>query len=294
MNYQIEQKIRSLELLTNRALRSVLAGEYHTMQKGIGVEFYQLRDYIEGDDIRFIDWKSSLRLGKTMVRDCIEQRQQTIVILLDISASQLYGSRKPRFELYQKIAAILALAAARVGDKCAVITFTDRVHEYWSPRASSRKIGGLLEQLFNLRPLEETTRLMPAFLRAQHEHHNQGLFFLLSDCLAVDTSEALQSLVAQEDGVIVRLLDPLERTLSTDMTIKLEDVESGEILDLAAGDRAYAQAVEQLLTEVTLQALAHALLDIDATSDEAQDDSMLVDQLINFFMLRKIANMRRL
>lgn len=284
---QVQALLRSLQMNTFKALQSPLAGDYQTARKGLGVEFFQLREYQQGDDIRFIDWKSSLRSNRMMVKECIEQKQQTIVLLLDISPSSWYGSAQLRFDVYQKIAAIIAYATIYHNDRIALIAFAQKVELHIKPQSGMQGIARMLDSLFSLQAAKTaSTSLLDAVVFAQSNYHRHGIFILLSDCIAPDTSLALARLVSQEDAFIILLDDAQERSFSYPGLLRVKDIESEKQIDIAFAKNELAPLLKERQTAISsiCTRFGGQLLRLDLASPDVAQDVTLVKILISFFL----------
>lgn len=284
---EVQSLLRSLQIKTFKALQSPLAGDYQTARKGIGVEFFQLREYQPGDDIRFIDWKSSLRSSRMMVKECVEQKQQTLVLLLDISRSSWYGSSHIRFELYQKIAAIISYAALYQHDRIALIAFAQGIELNISPQAGMQGVARILDRLFSIKPSMATqTDLLEAVLFAQKKYHRHGVFILLSDCIASDATSALTRLVSQENACIILLEDPQEKDFSYPGLLRVKDIESNQEVDLAFAKKELAVLLQQRRDEIAkiCTRFGGQFLHLDLGSPQLASDVQLVNILIAFFL----------
>lgn len=232
---EIQKKIRQIEIHTNRLLSGSLVGQNSSAVKGSGFEFDQLREYQQGDDVRFIDWKSSSRMRKLMVRQYIEERSRSIVLLVDVSASSFFGSTaKNKHEVLSELAAVLALASSYAHDHVALLLFSDVVELFIPPGNGQKHIHYLLEQLFSFKPKHTKTSLTVALEHVAGLHIKNGIIFVLSDFIAPSFKKELCVVAKRYDLVAVRCLDKNE--------IALPSVGFLHVVDNETGQKAYIDA----------------------------------------------------
>lgn len=232
---EIQKKIRQIEIQTNRLLSGTLVGQNSSAVKGSGFEFDQLREYQQGDDVRFIDWKSSARMDKLMVRQYIEERSRSIVLLVDISASSFFGStQKNKYEVLSELAAVLALAGSYAHDHIALLLFSDTVELFIPPGNGQKHVHHLLEKLFTYQPKQVKTSLTAALEYVAGLHLKNAIVFVLSDFIGPSFKKALCVVAKRYDLIAVRCLDKNE--------IALPAVGFLHVVDSETGQRAYVDA----------------------------------------------------
>jgi uncharacterized protein (DUF58 family) len=231
------RQLRRLELATRRLVDSRFAGEYRSVFKGQGMEFAEVREYQPGDEVRTIDWNVSARMGRPFVKRYVEERELTVMLVVDRSASEGFGTtgRRKR-DVLTEIAAVLALAAQHNNDRVGLVLFTDRVEHVIPPRKGRRHVLRLLRDLHVLEPRGRGTDVgVPCDLLLQLLGHRAAIF-LLSDFLSPPFERPLSRLVRRHDVVAVTVEDPAETRLPDIGWARVVDPESGAQLDVDTSD----------------------------------------------------------
>ena len=246
----VAKKIRLIEIQTDKAVDDVLAGEYHSVFKGSGMEFEEVREYTPGDEIRSIDWNVTARMGKPFVKRYVEERELTVWLVVDLSASGSFGSRSQlKNEAAAEFCALLAFAAIRNNDNVGLIVFTDRVELSIAPSKGRTHVLRLIRELLRFEPEGYGTDLATALEFLGRVTHKRGVVFLVSDFLTPTTIEEhsgkqLRVLARRHDLVAVAVGDAREQELPDVGLIELQDAETGEsvLLDTSSAPvrRAYA------------------------------------------------------
>ncbi|MES2309436.1 MAG: DUF58 domain-containing protein [Verrucomicrobiota bacterium] len=227
MNPALEQAFRRLQIRCRRPVEHLLAGEYRSIFKGRGIEFEELREYQAGDDVREIDWRSMARTGRPHIRRFIEEREQSFLIAVDLSASSSFGSgEKTKREAVQEIAALLAWSAAFNKDRIGLLLFTDRVERYLPPGRGRNPAQRLINELLEFQPLGTGTNLSLAIDFISHVSRKRGIVFLISDFLSKGYEQSLRMLSRRHDLTAVLVRDPAEIRLPTGGLIEMRDAES--------------------------------------------------------------------
>ena len=265
--------VRRVEVRTNRLVNDTMVGAYLSRFKGRGMDFEELREYIPGDDIRDIDWNVTNRMGRPFVKRYREERELTMVLAVDVSASSAFGSlRRTKREFAAEIAATLAAAAARTSDKVALLLFTDRVELFVPPRKGRRHLLRLIRELVSFEPKQRGTDIPAALTFLNHVLRRRAIVFLLTDFLHSDagvvngragsplpadssrpsrasaagahgvTRPTERDVIAElgltnasHDLVCLHLHDPRESELPNAGIVTVEDAETGEVLELDSG-----------------------------------------------------------
>lgn len=230
----VARKIRLIEIQTSKAVDDVLAGEYSSVFKGSGMEFEEVREYAPGDEIRSIDWNVTARMGKPFVKRYVEERELTVWLLVDLSASGAFGSLSQlKNEAAAEFCALLAFAAIRNNDKVGLIVFTDRVELSIPPSKGRTHVLRLIRELLRFEPEGRGTDLAVALEYLGRVTHKRGVVFLVSDflspgVLAEQSGKQLRVLARRHDLIAVTVGDRRERELPDIGLIELEDAETGE------------------------------------------------------------------
>ena len=238
INDKIRSTIRHIKIQTKRVMQNTLAGDYLSAFKGSGLEFDQLREYQIGDDIRCIDWNSSAKMNRVMIKQFIEERDRTIILAIDISASSNYTSGTAmRRHVEAEIGAALAFIAHNNRDKVGLFLFSDRIEGWIPPQKGNVHIGKIVENLFSTKSYNKKTSIAEALRFLIGLKKRNSVVFMISDWIDdyASYSKLLKIVGIEYDFVAVRLLDRCERAFPDVGLIDIEDPETGEILSLDTG-----------------------------------------------------------
>ena len=228
---EILRKVREIEIRTNRMVDSVLGGEYNSAFRGRGMEFEEVREYAPGDEIRTIDWNVTARTGAPYVKTFREERELTVVTLVDVSPSERFGSGgQQKVDLAAEFSAVIAFSAIRNGDKVGTILFTDEVEKYIPPKKGTKHVLRLIRELLTFKPRSKGTNLEEALKFLAKVLRRKATVFVISDFIAEDFEKALAAVRGKHDVIAVRTGDPREAALPDVGLLALEDAETGEIV----------------------------------------------------------------
>jgi uncharacterized protein (DUF58 family) len=285
---ELFRRIRRIELRTRKLVTESFAGAYHSAFKGRGMEFDTIRPYEPGDDVRLIDWNVTARNDNAFVRQYVEERELTVMLLLDTSASCLFGSTsKSKRDLAAEVAAVLAYSAINNNDKVGLLLFSDRTELYVPPRKGRNHILRLIRDLLTTQPTHKGTDIAVALRMANRSLKRRSIIFLLSDMLTpIDSYATELSLLAYHHDVIVLVFnDPLERSLPDVGLARMEDAETGEIMwiDTHASNwqQNFSTQTQQLQNRVTA---ATSQAHVDVLQIGVNDD--YVARLVTLFQRR--------
>jgi len=226
---ELISRVRRVELKTRGLSDRIFSGEYHSAFKGRGMAFSENREYMHGDEIRTIDWNVTARMGHPYVKVFEEERELTVFLVLDVSASQGSGSRgKSRRELVTELAAVLAFSAMGNNDKVGAILFSDRIERFIPPKKGRSHVLRIIRELIEFTPTGRQTRMADAldhFVRAMKK---RTICFLVSDFRDVGFEDALRRAARRHDLVALRIEDPLDRRLPEVGWTQVQDPETGE------------------------------------------------------------------
>lgn len=226
-------KIKQLEIFTRRLLNGSLVGDSRSAIKGTGFEFDQIREYNCGDDIRFIDWKASARNNKLLVKQYIEERSRTIILMVDVSQSSIFGSGVfNKQERIVELASVLALVAQHGKDHVALLLFADEVVDYIPPGSSLHHIHHIMEKLLTFQPRQSQTNISHALKYLFSVKKRDAIVFLISDFIDDNVDTYLSQAARKYDLVAVRCLDSNEKEMPVVGFITVEDLETGELVEL--------------------------------------------------------------
>ncbi len=244
---EILRKIRRLELRTRRLVESSFAGQYQSVFKGRGMNFEEVRPYSPGDEIRAIDWNVTARTGEPYIKKFTEEREMTVMIVLDVSASGDFGSvNESKREVAAEVAAILAFSAIHNNDKVGLLLFSDRVELFIPPKKGRLHILRLIREMLFFSPRGRGTDLSGALEYMNKVVTRRALVFLISDFIARDFSRPLTVTAKRHDTVALSVVDPAEEALPDVGVILLEDPETGEQIEVDTSRRAIAAGYAEL------------------------------------------------
>lgn len=227
---EVIKKIRKIEIYTNKLVSDVLAGKYHSIFKGRGMEFSEVRHYQIGDDIRDIDWNVTARMGQTFLKQYTEERELTVMLMVDASGSCGFGStHRMKREIIAEIGALFAFSAIRNNDRVGLLIFTDRVGKYVPPQKGRKNVLRVIREMLYFQPRHEGTDIAGALDYLNQVLKRKAVVFLISDFQAHGYSRALSVAGRHHDVIAVTITDPRELELPDVGMIELEDAESGEI-----------------------------------------------------------------
>jgi uncharacterized protein (DUF58 family) len=297
---EILKKIRQIEIRTNRIVTETLAGAYHSVFKGQGMNFDEVREYQPGDDVRAIDWNVTARMNHPFIKKFVEERELTLMLVVDVSGSGLFGSRgQSKRELAAEIASVLAFSAIRNNDKVGLILFSDEVEKFIPPRKGRGHVLRVIREVLFFEPKKRGTNLNAAlefFLRVQS---HKAVTVVISDFITADGSGRLPAEIRtmlrqtnrKHDVVAVQITDRYELQLPALGRLILEDAETGEVMELNTGNisnrNAFAQRQEKQLGDLAKQFRSSGIDSIQLRTDEPYSAT-----LGQFFEMREKRRLR--
>jgi uncharacterized protein (DUF58 family) len=252
--------MRQLEIRTRRLVNDSLAGQYHSVFKGRGMDFDEVREYVPGDEVRTIDWNVTARTGHPFVKKFTEERELTMLLVVDVSASGNFGSApQSKRELAAEIASVLAFSAIRNSDKVGLILYTDRVEEYIPPKKGRRHVLRLVREILFHQPRGRGTDTVKALDFANHILHRRAIAFLISDFQSSEEPElalenlrrAMRQTNRRHDLVALHIQDAREKTLPDVGVLAIQDAETDEVVELDTADPEIRRGFEQEVNERT-------------------------------------------
>ncbi len=284
---ELLRKIRKIEIVTERLVRDRMAGQYHSVFKGSGIAFSEVRQYMPGDDIRLIDWNVSARMNDAYIKLFVEEREMTVLLLVDMSASGRFGSaNEEKRELAAEIAAVLAFSAIKNNDRVGLIIFTDEVERFVPPKKGKKHVLRVISEILSFSPKSPHTNLAQGLDFLGRVAHHRSVSFLVSDFLSPQASyeRALRIASRRHDVIPVVVSDPLESQLPNVGLIDLYDPETGELVVFdSSGPEARAFASAARDQQATREALFRRL-SLDAIS--VSTDRPYLPALSTFFEAR--------
>jgi uncharacterized protein (DUF58 family) len=279
---EILKKIRQIELRTNRIVTETLVGQYHSVFKGQGMNFDEVREYQPGDDVRAIDWNVTARMNHPFIKKFVEERELTLMLVVDVSGSGLFGSRdQSKRELAAEIASVLAFSAIRNNDKVGLILFTNEVEKFIPPRKGRSHVLRVIREVLYFQPKRRGTDLVNALEFMARVTAHRAIAVVVSDFITSEAGGALPKLTQarlrmlnrKHDVVAVQITDRHEMELPKLGRLILEDAETGDIVELntgsAGGRDAFALRQEKLRGEIAKQFRSSGIDSIQLRTDEA-------------------------
>ena len=281
-------KVRKIEIKTRKLVEELTGGAYHSVFKGRGIEFSEVREYTPEDDVRDIDWNVTARMGVPYIKKYAEERELTVIIAIDASASVFFGSgAETKHDRIAETAALLAFSAIRNNDKVGLLVFTDKTELWLPPRSGRSHVLRLIRELLAFQPRSPRTDIGSAMDSLIRNLKKRAVVFLISDFLDTHSYEKpMKILNSRHDLVAVRVLDKTELELPPMPMLEFEDSESGETLFFDASSPflrdQYAKAVEQQMEE-ECETFHRAKVDLV----DLRCDGDMVRPLMAFFRNRK-------
>jgi uncharacterized protein (DUF58 family) len=284
---EVLRKVRQIEIRTSRMVTSVFGGEYRSVFKGQGMQFQEVREYAAGDDVRSVDWNVTARSGDLFVKKFTEERELTVMLLVDISGSQFFGSA-PRFkkDLAAEVAAVLSFAAIRNNDRVGLVLFTDQVELYIPPGKGTSHVLRVISEVLSLPPRGRGTRLAPALEFLNHVTHRRAVAFLISDFLDAGFERPLRVTARRHDLISVVIGDRREREWPAVGLVDWTDAESGERRLVDTSSREVRSALGQAWSRQRRR-LLDTLKSSRSDTVEIFADEPYERELIKFFKLRE-------
>ena len=286
MDSDLFKKIRTIQLRSNKVVDDILAGSYHSIFKGRGIEFEDVREYQPGDDPRRIDWNVTARLGYPYIKSFREERELTVMLLVDISASSRFGSTgKQRHEILAEIGSLLAFSAIKNNDKVGLILFSDIIEYYLPPKKGMRHVMRAIREMLVCRPRDTITDIGKALDFFNKIQKRKGICFLISDFIAPDFSKECAITARKHDLISICLLDPLEKKMEDMGLIRFEDLESRTFRVLDTSREEVRRAVSDwssdhlLLQNKLMNSIGASFIDIDLSKN-------YFDAIVKFFKRR--------
>ena len=284
---ELARKIRYLQIYTSKAVNDVLAGQYESVFKGRGMEFDEVREYQPGDEVRSIDWNVTARTGQPYVKRFVEERELTVMFLVDLSASGAFGSRRRvKNDVAAELCALLAFSAIKNNDKVGLIVFTDCIEMFVPPAKGTTHVLRLIRDLLEFRPRQARTSIGGGIDYLGRVMNKRAVVFLISDFLSEDFEKPLSILGRRHDVIAVSVADPSEVSLPSVGLVALEDAETGEQVLIDTGSARVRRRYEQLGAERRGR-LGELLRNAGVDHIEVFTDKDYVRDLVRFFRTRE-------
>jgi uncharacterized protein (DUF58 family) len=287
LSSELIKKISSIHIKSNYLVNDILAGEYESAFRGRGMEFEEVREYIPGDDIRNIDWNVTARMGHPYVKMFHEERELTIMLMIDVSSSGQFGSVKElKNEVSAEIAAILAFTAIKSNDKVGLIIFSDRIEKFIPPKKGRSHVWKVIREIIQYRPLKRKTDISKSLEFFNRVMKRRCICFLLSDFLTDGYEKNLLITNKKHDVIAVTITDPRELNMPKLGIIELEDVETGEPIIIDT----YAKNVTERFNYMAMERadkLKKKLRSMNVDSIDIVTDKPYIHPIMKFFKMRE-------
>ncbi|MBU0520217.1 DUF58 domain-containing protein [bacterium] len=283
---EILKKVQQVEIKTRGIVEEVFSGEYHSVFKGRGIEFAEVREYVPGDDIRSVDWNVTARMGYPYIKLFEEERELTLMLLCDFSSSGYFGSKQQlKIEVAVEVAALLAFSAIKNNDKVGLLLFTDTIEKYVPPKKGKKHVLRILRELISFRPERAGTNIKEALSHFSKIGKRRSIAFLISDFWDQGFDHALKIVSKKHDLIALTLRDPREEELPAVGLLKLQDAETGAEMWVDTYDRNIREQYRELVLKQQKQ-LQNLLKASDVDQVELLVDRDYVKPLTRFFRMR--------
>ncbi len=284
---ELAKKIRILQITTRKVVNDVLAGEYGSVFRGRGMEFDEVREYMPGDEIRTIDWNVTARTGTPYVKRFVEERELTVMFVVDLSASGEFGSvSKLKNEVAAEFCSLLAFSAVKNNDKVGLIVFTDQIEMYIPPKKGTQHVLRVIRELLNFKPRQASTDIEGALDFLGKVTKKRSVVFLVSDFQAEGFEKPMRVIGKRHDLVAVTVVDPREVSLPNVGLVELEDAETGEIVLIDTGSAGIRKKYERLGREQS-DRFRELFSSMGVDQIEVMTDRDYVPNLVRFFRARE-------
>ncbi|MEE4311328.1 MAG: DUF58 domain-containing protein [candidate division KSB1 bacterium] len=283
---EILKKVKRIEIATRGLVNDVFSGEYHSVFKGRGMEFSEVREYQLGDDIRSIDWNVTARMGHPYVKVFEEERELTVMLLVDVSSSGNFGTvERMKGEIAIEICALLAFSAIKNNDKVGLIIFTDTVEKFVPPKKGKSHVLRVLRELLYHEPRGSKTNISEALEYFSRVTKRRSVVFLVSDFISENYEKALQIANKRHDIVAITVTDPRELELPDVGFIELEDAETGEIFTVDTSYSGIRGMFREQTSDVVMKR-TKLFQSMNVDHIDIKTDQSYIDPLIRFFRMR--------
>jgi uncharacterized protein (DUF58 family) len=284
---ELLKQVKQIEIRTRGIVNDVFSGEYHSVFKGRGMEFSEVREYNFGDDIRSIDWNVTARFGHPYIKIFEEERELTVMLLVDMSGSLSFGTvEKTKQQIAAELSAILAFSALKNNDKVGLILFTDQIEKFVPPRKGKSHALRIIREVLSFAPQGKQTNIRQALEYFNHTIKKKAIVFLISDFIDGGYDKILRIVGKKHDLIGIVLRDRLEKSLIDAGIIKLKDTETGDVRFIDSNDKMVRNTMKnevQRWTEFRKQLFISSRLD----SINIETSFSYIKPLVDFFKMRE-------
>jgi uncharacterized protein (DUF58 family) len=290
---EILRQVKLIELRTRGLVNSVFTGEYRSVFKGQGMEFSEVREYQAGDEVRTIDWNVTARMGRPFVKRYIEERELTVMLAVDLSGSERFGTiNRFKSELATELAAVLAMSAVRNNDRVGVVLFTDRIEYVVPPRKGRKHVLRIMRDLLSFEPQGRGTDIVAVIDHLARTLKQKAIVFLISDFVASEIEHPLKILAQRHDVVAVTVEYPSERQLPDVGLARFVDPETGQLIEVDTSSGAVRRDFEKRVSEERDER-RHLLRRLAIDEVPVRTDGNYIEPLLRFFRSRETQARRR-
>ncbi len=291
---EIIKKIRKIEIHTNRVVTEQLAGQYHSVFKGKGLNFRDVRKYMPGDDIRDIDWKVTARMQEAYIREYTEERELTVNIIVDISGSGIFGTRdSSKFERMAEIASMFAFSAIKNNDKVGLILFSDKIEKYIPPKKGKKHVLNIISQILTFKPENNKTSIDNALKFFASVNKKSTVAFLISDFFDEnDFDKSLKVSNRLHDIIPIIVRDPLEENMIQMGVVNFSDPETNEIISINTNDKSLIRQYNSYI-ESENKKLANKFKKLSIEYVKIDMSKPYIEPIVYFFKKRASKKRRR-
>jgi uncharacterized protein (DUF58 family) len=284
---EVLKKIRRIQIKTSRLVTDVFAGQYESVFKGKGMEFDEVREYYPGDDVRSIDWNVTARTGHPHIKKFIEERQLTIMLLLDASGSCRFGTvNRLKSELIAEVCAVLAFSAIKNNDKVGLIIFTDKIEKFIPAKKGLRHVLRVIKEALYYKPDSQGTNIPFALEYLNKITRRHTVSFLLSDFMAEDIKKSLAIANKRHDVIAINVKDPKESSLPKVGIVAVKDAETAQELEFDTRDDLFLENYKRMREE-EFKKKQKLFKSINIDCINVSTDKPYSDELIKFFRIRE-------
>ncbi len=284
---ELLQRIKNIQVKTNYMVNDIMAGEYVSAFKGRGMEFSEVREYQSGDDIRLIDWNVTARMNQPFIKEFIEERELTLMLLVDVSSSGSFGSdQKMKTEVAAEVASILAFAAIKNNDKIGLIIFSDKIEHHIPPKKGKGHIWNIIRTILSFKPDGKKTNLSLPLEYLLKIQKKKATTFLISDFQDENYEPQLKLANQRFDLIAINIIDPREETLPEVGMVFLEDSETGNTLLIDTNDKEMLKKHKSLCIKKR-QDRKMFFNSIGIDTIEVFTNKPLTDPIVKYFKLRE-------
>ncbi len=284
---EILEKVQRIHIQTSHMVNDILAGEYLSTFKGSGMEFESVREYQVGDDVRNIDWNVTARTGHPFVKKFVEERELTVMLMVDASSSGYFGStNKLKNEIAAELCAVLAFSAIKNNDKVGLIVFTDRIEMFLPPKKGKKHVLRVIRELLCFKPERSKTDLEMAISYLGRVLKRKSVVFMVSDFLSEGYEKTLRVASRKHDLIAINIIDPREIEMPSLGFIELVDAETGESIIVDTYDKKFRQGFSILNTE-DIKKRKELFRSMNIDMIEIRTDRPYIDPILKFFRMRE-------